>query len=244
MKLKVNLKNVLANTKSKMIKKVIEEETDGYELSTLMEMITLCEETNAYLAYEVMKAILDEDPHDAILMRFADFLKQHPHILSEMHDLKSNIEKMNEFIQSIIENSAAFTQNTLIEFAAALEELFAYGYYELGLKIYHLYRIIQTSSSAVCNEALAIQKELVSVYQYNQRNYISLLQMLEQRKDYCKAAKLKHLTRMVNYYFAVLGVLSGQHSCEYYLNKACEKRFPLAFILRDSAKINSETPKR
>ena len=241
MKMHVNLDNTLANEKSETIKSILAAGKDGFELSTLMELITLCEDKDIKLAYNVMVSILEDANVDAVLHRFSCFLTHHPYILSAI-DEESYISKFKEVARKIASSGSCYNQNTLAEFVSALETLFAHGYHELRLEIYFLYQLLETPPFA-CDEAIRIQKKLAEVYQCNGRNYKKLLRMLEDTMKYCKRSKQKFLKRMVHYYHAVLCILSDRRDDNGHLDKACEQKFPLALILRDHTEINSETPK-
>ena len=242
-KMKLNLENLLMEHTNDSIATLCKSAKGSFTTTELLDLILLCESKDLQLAYDVMLAALEAAPSEIILQRLSEFFTQHPYFFSPTPGKGPELSRFQDAVHKIISEGKSYSQYAIANFLYTLELLFAYGYHTLRSEITALYRLMETTPYA-CDETFRIQQQLAVVYQYNGRNFRHIKKMLKKTRQYCKCAGLHHLKRVVHYYYAVLMVLRNDNSDQSHLQKACEKKYPLAHILRDHSEINSETPKR
>ena len=171
---------------------------------------------------------------ERLLCKLIAVIKDNPYAIG------NNVTSFKEFADEMICRHYTFSLDTLKMFAALLEYLFANGYRNLAKNISKIYDVMPKEFTT--DEKYSIHRKLVKVYCYNGMNYTELSTMIDEIFDYCKASKQKFMYGEIYYYHAVLEILSGQrysYNLPQYMEKACNYRYDLAYILKNHINIES-----
>lgn len=215
------------------LKILSENVTDQTDVSILLAIIDILSETSHSSGLMIAEKFIECSQHEeAVLNKMVSLLFTNPYTV---HD---DFEGFKDCLRHIYVHHYNYSYETLISLAECLEFIFAHGIKALSKDITQLYRILPVSAAA--GEEYRIHKKLICAYEYNGLNYNSIYNRLTGIHQHCRVSKKKYLYGMVNYYFAVLGVLSRRqdiYNGYTRIDLACRYDYRLAAVLRDSYTI-------